>query len=367
MTRTGWARDDANDGRARWAGAWTGRYDGAGMAGATVRRALSVCLAVALLLVQAQPALAYLKFGYEVNGREFTLRWTAPVKYWVSDVSVPGVTQSQLQAAADAAFRTWASVPSATVSYQFQGFTRNLPGEDDGRTTLGFRSEPTLDRVLATTSYLIDGTTGELVESDIFFNSAFPWSVADAGERGRWDLQTIATHEIGHLFGLGHSAIGETELVSTGGRRVLSSGAVMFPIALGSGDVTGRTLLADDIAGISDLYPAPGFNRDTGSVSGRVTRNGRGVFGAHVVAFDPRAGEMVGNFSLSTNGDFSIAGLRPGPHILRVEPLDDAETGSFFDAAEPTDVTFGAVFYKTIVIVPKGGDSGAVEIQVTAK
>ena len=40
-------------------------------------------------------------------------------------------------------------------------------------------SEPSLDRVLASTSYLVDDATGELLESDIFFNSAFPWSVAD--------------------------------------------------------------------------------------------------------------------------------------------------------------------------------------------
>lgn len=340
----------------------------ANTAGRNLGRFASLWLAVVLVFAQIDPALAYLKFGYEVNGREFTLKWnTLPVKYWVSDVSVPGVTQSQLQSASDAAFKTWASVPTAAVSYQFQGFTRNLPGDDDGRITLGFRNEPALDRVLASTSYLIDGSTGELIESDIFFNSAFAWSVADAGERGRWDVQTIATHEIGHLLGLGHSAIGETEQAATGGRRVLSSGAVMFPIALGSGDVTGRRLLADDIAGISDLYPAAGFNRDTGSASGRVTKNGRGVFGAHIVAFDPRSKEMVGNFSLSANGDFSIAGLRPGPHILRVEPLDDAETGSFFDAAAPTDLNFAATFYETLVIVPRGGDSGAVEIVVTSK
>lgn len=344
------------------------RMPPAGRAGSLLRRAAGAWLALVLVFAQAHPALAYLKFGYEVNGRDFTLKWTTlPVKYWVSDVSVPGVTQSQLQASADAAFRTWASVPTASLSYQFQGFTRNLPGEDDGRTTLGFRNEPALDRVLASTSYLIDGSTGELIEADIFFNSAFAWSVADAGERGRWDVQTIATHEIGHLLGLGHSAIGETELVSSGGRRVLASGAVMFPIALGSGDVTGRRLLADDIAGISDLYPGAGFNRDTGSVSGRITKNGRGVFGAHIVAFDPRTSEMVGNFSLSRNGDFSIAGLRPGPHLLRVEPLDDADTGSFFDAADPVDLNFGAAFFQKLVIVPKGGDSGAVEITVTPK
>jgi hypothetical protein len=113
-------------------------------------------------VAQPHPAFAYLKFGYEVNATSFTLKWrTLPVRYYVSDVSVPSVTQSQFQAAADSAFKTWASVPTASLSYQFMGFTRNLPGDDDGRTTLGFRNEPSLDRVLASTSYLVDGVTGD--------------------------------------------------------------------------------------------------------------------------------------------------------------------------------------------------------------
>jgi hypothetical protein len=323
---------------------------------------------LALLCLEPSQASAYLKFGYEVNGKEYTLRWTTtPVRYFVTDAGVPGVTSSQFQSAVASAFQTWASVPTASITYQFAGFTRSLPGEDDGRTTLGFLNEPDLDRVLASTSYLVDGETGDLIESDIFFNSAFQWSVASAGERGKWDLQTIALHEIGHLSGLGHSAIGETEIASGGGRRVLSTGAVMFPIALGSGDITGRSLQPDDIAGISDLYPDDGFNDKTGSVSGRITKNGQGVFGAHVLAFDPKTGQMVGNFSLNTDGEFSIAGLQPGPHVLRVEPIDDADTDSFFESSEPTDLNFRTAYHDRLIIVPRGGDSGTVTIAVVPK
>lgn len=333
-----------------------------------IRRAVSLLLTLALVLSTSSPALAYLKFGFELDGKEFTLRWsTSPVMYFVSDVDVPGVSASQFQGAVAKAFTTWEAVPTASIAYTFGGFTRGLPGENDGRTTLGFLNEPELDRVLASTSYLVDGVTGELLESDIFFNSAFAWSVAQAGERGRWDVESIALHEIGHLSGLGHSAIGETELASGGGRRVLSIGAVMFPIALGSGDISGRRLLPDDIAGISDLYPDDGFNDTTGSVSGRITKNGAGVFGAHIVAFDPRTGELVGNFSLGRDGQFSIAGLRPGPHVLRVEPLDDADLDSFFDDTEPTDVNFRTTIFDRLVIVPRGGDSGAVQIAVQPK
>jgi hypothetical protein len=331
------------------------------------RKPIAIVVAVLLMVLPSKPAFAYLKFGFEAGGRTVTVSWAdAPVRYFVTNRGVPGVTAADFQSAAGRAFTTWQDVPTASISYQFAGFTSNDPGEDDGRTTLGFLNAPELDRVLASTSFLVDGSTGEVLEADIFFNSAFSWSVAPSGEVNRWDLQTIALHEIGHLSGLGHSAIGETEVGGTG-RRVLATGATMFPIALGTNDVSGRTLKPDDIAGISDLYPDGDFIRGTGSVSGRVTRNGAGVFGAHIVAFDLAKGDLVGNFSLGSSGQFAIAGLSPGPHLIRVEPVDDGDTDSFFDPGDPVDLSFRARYYEALVVVPKGSDSGAIEVKVEGK
>ena len=257
-------------------------------------------------------------------------------------------------------------MPSASIAYQFAGFTAAPPLDDDGMSTLGFLDRPELDRVLASTSILIDESSGALIEADIFFNSEFPWSVAPAGEAGKFDLETIALHEIGHLSGLGHSALGETEIISSGGRRVVAAEAVMFPIAFPAGRTFDRTLRPDDVAGISDLYPANGFNSTTGSLSGRVTRNGQGLFGAHIVAFDPSSGAMIGNFSLNRDGQFSMAGLSPGPHVVRVEPLDDADPDSFFSEAA-IDLDFRVAFFDRLVVVPRGGDSGAIELKVIPK
>ncbi len=333
-----------------------------------VIRVMAAALATAALVVgQAAPAAAYLKFGYEVNGRPQTLRWSqGTVAYYISDNTIPSVTPTALLTAVGRAFSTWDGVASADIGYRFAGFTESRPGMDDGLSTIGFLSEPALDRVLASTSYLIDGLTGELLESDIFFNSAFPWSARTEGEAARWDVQSIAVHEIGHLNGLGHSAIGETQLVG-GGRRVLSTGAVMFPIALGLGDTSARTLKADDIAGLTDLYPSESSSDATGSLSGRVIKNGSGVFGAHVVAFNPGTGDQVGNFTLNTNGRFSIAGLTPGPYLLRVEPLDDVDLESFFGNGEPVDLNFKVSYFSRLVVVPRGGDSGSVDIPVVPK
>jgi hypothetical protein len=151
----------------------------------------------------------------------------------------------------------------------------------------------------------------------------------------------------------------------TGGRRVLASGAVMFPIALSPGATADRQLQPDDIAGISDLYPAEGFDAATSTISGRVTKSGNGVFGAHVAAFNLETGVLVGGFSLSPAGDFVIAGLEPGTYIVRAEPLDDADPESFFTG--PIDVDFTVTYLPRIVTAPRGGGSDAVEVQVRPK
>ena len=76
---------------------------------------------------------------------------------------------------------------------------------------------------------------------------------------------------------------------------------------------------------------------------------------------------MVANFTLNAQGQFSIDGLSPGPHIVRVEPLDDADIDSFFDPARDVDIDFRVAFSDRVVVVPRGGDSGTVELQVVRK
>ena len=326
-------------------------------------------MGVVVLLVWAAttPADAYMKFGVTANGRTVAIRWAQqPVRYFVENRGTQGVTASQLQTAVNQAFQTWQDVPTSSVAFQFVGFTSAEPFDEDGIVTIGFLDRPEFDRILGSTGFVIDAFTGQIVEADILLNSAFPWSVSSTGQPGRFDVQSIALHEIGHLYGLGHSLLGETELTS-GGRRVVASEAVMFPIAFAPGVVAGRTPRADDIAGISDLYPDGNFAVRAGSVEGRVTKNGDGLFGAHVVAFNTQTGALVGAFTLNAAGDFVIGGLDPGPQLLRVEPLDDASIDSFFDDPAPVDTRFSVTYLDRLVVVPRGGRAGPIEIHVRPK
>ena len=329
---------------------------------------IAVLVITGLILAASGPVAAYLKLGSRVQSRTVTLKWERlPIRYHVTDIGTAGVSAAEFQRAVTRAFGTWNAVETANITSQFVGFTQARPFSDDGMVVIGYQNRPDLDRTLAATTFLVDVTSGEIVESDIFFNTAFQWSTATGGESGRFDVESIALHEVGHLHGLGHSALGESE-IRTGGRRVLGAEAVMFPIAFSAGSTADRVLRADDIAGISDIYPRTGAgSRRLGSISGKVTKNGAGVFGAHIIAFNPSTGALVGGFTLNNDGAFTIAGLESGTYVLRAEPLDDGDIESFFDNSSDVDLNFGVRFHDRVVVVPLGGGAGDVEIKVTPK
>jgi hypothetical protein len=323
----------------------------------------ALAIVVAGLLAFAVTVEGYVKLGGRAGNRVVGITWgSRTISYAVTNRSVAGVSAADFQAAAARAFATWAGVSNVDLNIQFLGFTNAEPLVADGISVLGFQSHPEFEDTLGAAVHELDDVTGTLLEADIFFNTEFDWSVAANGQAGRFDVESIAAHEIGHFLGLGHSALGETELRS-GGRTIRGKGAIMFPIAFAPGNIADRALKPDDIAGITDLYGNSDANRLTGAISGRVRLNNRGVLGAHVTAFNTTTGALVGGYSLNSAGDFVIAGLTPGMYVVRVEPLDDVDLDSVFSDPE-IDTDFRVTYHPRLVAVPAGGTSGNIVVEV---
>ncbi len=115
-------------------------------------------------------------------------------------------------------------------------------------------------------------------------------------------------HEFGHALGLQHTLT--SSLMSTEITRASTKS---------------RPLAADDVAGISLLYPAQDFLAGMGSISGRVTADGDSVPLASVVALSPQGGAVS---ALSNpDGTYRIDGIPPGQYYVYVHPLPPALPG----------------------------------------
>src|SRR4030095_1219626 len=114
-----------------------------------MRRIAAWAAILATSLGSPSPAFAYLKLGATVNGQIVDVSWRQqPIRYFVADRDGPGVTAAELRGAIGRATATGQGVASATVRFEFAGSTSAIPGDADGRTTLGFLDRPDLDRVL---------------------------------------------------------------------------------------------------------------------------------------------------------------------------------------------------------------------------
>lgn len=153
---------------------------------------------------------------------------------------------------------------------------------------------------------------GQILDSDILFNPNKDFST---GSGSGQDLQTVATHEIGHQLGLDHSGVVR---------------AVMFPFAP---DLL-TTLAWDDVAGLSVAYPESSPDLRTGSISGMVNQaGGGGLFGVHVFAEPLSPSGFGGSIRPSPisnltrpDGSYTIQGLPGGSYLVVAEPLDEPVT-----------------------------------------
>jgi hypothetical protein len=300
-----------------------------------------VLAAGALVLAVALPAWPYLleytsgnlqqpdRWNFGAGG--FTVEWNLnPGSRGSNVVGSPTVDQ-----VIQASFNTWTSAPNATLPIgRGTNSTKTAPGFD-GVNVIAFTCSPAFlcdftnePETLAVAFTVVSdqvgeptmhGTTsqfvGQILDSDIFFNPGACFTTGSGGTCPNpsdtpQDMQTVATHEIGHFLGLDHSGVVR---------------AVMFPFAP---DVQ-QTLSYDDVAAISTLYLKNPPDFDPATISGTVRLNGSAVFGAHVFAESTTTAQPLPSVRKSpigtltfTDGSYRITGLPPDSYTVTAEPLD---------------------------------------------
>jgi hypothetical protein len=203
-------------------------------------------------------------------------------------------------------FAAWEDLADAAIAFDYAGGSRDRnrrPG-DRVNTVLLAPQESLGPGVLAAT-FLSGTSQGVLTDVDVVFNPDVPYTTSLVPEADRFDLQSVATHEIGHLIGLEHSGLVRATMVPYSDR----------------GEAHGRTPESDDAIGASQLYPEGDVLARGGAIEGRVTRDGAPVFLAHVVAATVGGRVVAGGFT-GPDGRYRIAGLPADVYIVLAEPLD---------------------------------------------
>ncbi|MGH9513165.1 MAG: matrixin family metalloprotease [Terriglobales bacterium] len=284
-------------------------------------------------LVMVVPAHSYLPIGIG-SGTTFTNSIWVQTPSWVINPMVAGAniagTSTDVTNVMQSSFATWMGAPDTRVAATFAG-TSTATGPSTTENLVCFVCtgvDFSQDGTLAITLIMFDGS-GNIINANIMFNpnattggsptQPICFTTGDSNTTCptngsiQQDMRTVATHEVGHFFGLDHSAV-----VS----------AIMFPFA----PPLLQTLSYDDVAAISLLYPDPNPAVPTGSISGRVTLNSTGVFGAHVFADSTTTANPFSAFALIRktpigtltfpDGSYLITGVPPDTYVVTAEPLD---------------------------------------------
>lgn len=182
---------------------------------------------------------------------------------------------SDPRTACNAAAAQWTA--ESALSYSDAGLTALTTTAVDAINLVTFADTPTNRSVsngaIAVTTYFFNSAF-QLADADIVFNPLM--SFTTLGTAGLNDVQSVATHEFGHAFGLAHSPV---------------SSATMFA-SIETDTDRARTLTRDDRAGILATYPTTAWFFEAGAISGTITKNGNPVYGAHVVARSIISGEV---------------------------------------------------------------------------
>ena len=160
----------------------------------------------------------------------------------------------------------WQEVSTARIGFEDRGLTSTSASGRDGVNVLTFDETgefiqaPPGTGMIAVTRIHSDPETGKITDADIVFNGR-DFTFGDGAQLGPSSCATWPS----------------TKSVTCSGSTTLplegppANRPTMNPFYTDGGPGEGFTLEADDVAGVSVIYPAPTFALSTGRIAGRIT------------------------------------------------------------------------------------------------
>jgi len=226
-------------------------------------RRLLALLALSAFMMTSSSAMAFQVsdgYGNCPNG----LTWPAsslPIDYYINQDGSDNFSFSQVESIIQTSFASWEQPCCSAFSSRYQGTTSRTAYQSGGLVVLSWvenqwdDSWGPIDQVIGLTMTSFNPQACTIGNAPIIFNGVrFNFTSSGSGT----DLQTIATHEIGHLLGLDHSQVYEATMYFSY-----------------QGGTIGRSLHSDDQNGVCFLYNRPcTCNTSNDCLDGDICQNG---------------------------------------------------------------------------------------------
>ncbi len=264
------------------------------------------------LLILATAAFPYVRAGAPEGAAPLFRKDVTAIQFRVNLTHGPNVIASDtdVTAALQAAADTWSSISGTTIHFNQLQMTTLRSNGDDGQNVISFQSNAesgaAIKDALAVTFTYFTVADGQLTHTDIVFNTDIKLATfSTTPSADTTDLQAVAAHEMGHSLGASHSGV---------------YGSTMF-YAIGTDDISQRTLSEDDLAFAREAYPAPGGPL-YGTISGHLTStSGEPLRGGLITAIDRSTGVAVGGISNVGGGAYSFR-VPIGNYRIYAQPID---------------------------------------------